>query len=56
MSESPLTTAKAQNNGRKGIMEGLSITFASNGKLEFVPRDQVFSLLVGFYSLFLHLN
>ena len=28
----------------------------ANGKREFVPRDQVFSLLVFYCSLFLHLN
>ena len=34
----------------------LSITFTLNGKREFVPRDQVSSLLVVYCSLFLHLN
>ena len=37
-------------------LERLSITFTSNGKREFVPRDQVSSLLVVYCSLFLHLN
>ena len=36
--------------------ERLSITFTLNGKREFVPRDQVSSLLVVYCSLFLHLN
>ena len=36
--------------------ERLSITFTLNGKREFVPRDQVSSLLVVNCSLFLHLN
>ena len=34
-------------------IERLSITFASNGKREFVQRDQVSSLLVIYCSLFL---
>ena len=34
----------------------LSITFTSNGKREFVPRDQLSSLLVVYRSLSLHLN
>ena len=37
----------------------VSMTFTSNGKREFVPRDQVpiyLSLLDVYYSLFLHLN
>ena len=33
-------------------LERLSITFASNGKRKFVPRDQVSSLLVVYCSLF----
>ena len=36
--------------------ERLSITFTLNGKREFVPRDQVSSLLVVYCSLLLHLN
>ena len=36
--------------------EWLSIMFTSNGIREFVPRDQVSSLLVAYCSLFLHLN
>ena len=36
--------------------ERLSITFTLNGKREFVPRDQVSSLLVVYCSLFPHLN
>ena len=36
--------------------EWLSIMFTSNGRREFVPRDQVSSLLVAYCSLFLHLN
>ena len=38
------------------IIERLSLTFTSNGKLEFVPRDQVSHLLVVYCSLFLLLN
>ena len=34
----------------------LSITFTSNGKREFVPRDQDFPLFVVYCSLFLHIN
>ena len=33
-------------------VERLSITFTSNGKREFVPRDQVYPLLVAYCSLF----
>ena len=33
-----------------------SFTFTSNGKREFVPRDQVSPLLVLYCSLFLHIN
>ena len=39
-----------------GLLEWLSIMLTSNGKREFVPRDQVSSLLVAYCSLFLHLN
>ena len=42
--------------GQNESLEKLSITFTSNGKREFVPRDQVSSLLVAYCSLFLHLN
>ena len=35
-------------------LDRLSITFTSNGKGEFVPRDQVSSSLVVYCSLFLH--
>ena len=35
-------------------LERLSNTFTSNGKREFVTHDQVSSLLVVYYSLFLH--
>ena len=35
-------------------LDRLSITFTSNGKREFVPRDQVSSSLVVYCSLFLH--
>ena len=38
----------------KNILERLSIEFTSNGKREFVPRDQVSPLLVVYCSLFLH--
>ena len=38
------------------VLERLRITFTSNSKRKFVPRDQVFSLLVVYCSLFLHLN
>ena len=31
-------------------IEGLSITFMSNGKRDFVQRDQVSALLVGYFS------
>ena len=38
-------------------IETISITFTSNGKREFVPRDQVSPWLVVYYcSLFLHIN
>ena len=47
-------------NGRReggtGLMERLRFTFTLNGKREFVPREQVFSLLVVYCSLFLHLT
>ena len=42
--------------GQNESLEKLSITFTSNGKRELVPRDQVSSLLVVYWSLFLHLN
>ena len=38
------------------IIERLSITFTSNGKREFVPRDQVSPLLVVYCSLLLRIN
>ena len=38
------------------IIERLSITSTSNGKREFVPRDQVSPFLVAYCSLFLHIN
>ena len=37
-------------------LERLSITFTSNGKREFVPRDQVSPLLAIYCSLFQHVN
>ena len=37
-------------------IERLSITFTSNSKREFVPRDQVSPLLVVYGSLFIHIN
>ena len=37
-------------------LERLSFTFTSNGKREFVPRDQVSPLLVVYCLLFLHVN
>ena len=37
-------------------IERLSITFTSNGKREFLPRDQVSSLIVVCCLLFLQLN
>ena len=40
----------------KGLVERLGITFTSNGKREFLPRDQVSPLLVVHCSLFLHIN
>ena len=36
--------------------KGERVTFTSNVKREFVPRDQLSSLLVIYCSLFLHLN
>jgi len=39
-----------------GTTERLSITFTSNGKREFVPRDQVSPLLVVYCSLFQRIN
>ena len=41
---------------KKPLLERLSIALTSNGKREFVPRDQVFPFHVVFCSLFLHLN
>ena len=38
------------------ILERLSITFTSNAKREFVPRDQVSRLLVVYCPLFLQIN
>ena len=38
------------------IIERLSLTFTSNGKLEFVPRDEVSPLVVVYCSLFLHIH
>ena len=38
------------------LIEWLSFTFTSNGKREFVPRDQVSPLLVAYCSLFLHIK
>ena len=40
--------------GLESGMERLSITFSSNGKLEFVSRDPVSPSLVVYCSLFLH--
>ena len=40
----------------QALLESLSITFTSNGKREFVPRDQVSPLLVVHCSLFLDMN
>jgi len=37
-------------------IERLSITFTSNGKHEFVPRDQVSPSIVVYCSLCLHIN
>ena len=34
----------------------ISVTFTSNGKREFVPRDQVSPLLVAYCSLFLQID
>ena len=38
------------------VVERLSITFTSNGKREFVPRDQAFPFIVVYCSLFLNLH
>ena len=35
----------------EGSLERLSIAFMANGKLEFVPRDRVFHLLIIYCSL-----
>ena len=38
------------------LLERLSITFTSNGKREFVPREQVSPIPIVYCSLFLHKN
>ena len=37
--------------GEKKIVKRLRFTFTPNGKREFVPRDQVFPLIVGYFLL-----
>ena len=51
-----MSVSHIYNNNSGQVVERLSITFTSNGKREFVPRDQVSSLLVDYCSLFPHLN
>ena len=50
------TAQRSETNPFFVILERLSITLTSNGKREFVPRDQVYPLLVAYCSLFLHIN
>ena len=38
------------------IIERLRFTFPPNGRREFVPRDQVFPLIVVYFFLLLHRN
>ena len=42
--------------GGDSLIEKLRFTFTPNGKREFVPRDQVFSLIVVYYLLLLLKN
>ena len=51
-----MSVSHIYNNNSGQVFERLSITFTSNGKREFVPRDQVYSLIVVCCLLFLHLN
>ena len=46
----------SQSHVLEDILNRLSNTFTSYGKREFVSRDQVSSLLVIYYSLFLRLD
>ena len=42
--------------GKSKIVERLRFTFTPNGKREFVPRDEVFPLIVVYCFLLLHRN
>ena len=46
----------SQSHVLEDILKRVSNPFTSNGKREFVSRDQVSSLLVIYCSLFLHLD
>ena len=56
MSNSISTVSRAMGHSFFKTIERLSITFTSNGKREFLPRDQVSLLLVVCCLLFLQLN
>ena len=51
-----MSVSHIYNNNSGQVFERLGITFTSNSKREFVPRDQVSSLLVDCRSLFPYLN
>ena len=47
----PIRLFARRTCGEKKIVKRLRFTFTPNGKREFVPRDQVFSLIVGYFLL-----
>ena len=47
----PIRLFARRTRGKKKIVKRLRFKFTPNGKLEFVPRDQVFPLIVGYFLL-----
>ena len=52
----PIRLFARRTCGEKKIVERLRFTFTPNGKREFVPSDQVFPLIVGYFLLLLLKN
>ena len=52
----PIRLFARRTFGEKKIVKRLRFTFTPNGKREFVPSDQVFPLIVGYFLLLLLKN
>ena len=51
-----IQSSRVKRVGANLVLERFSIKFTSNGKREFLPRDQVSPLIVVYCTLFLPLN